>query len=105
MAHCDLIPGNVLVSADRLAGILDVGGFGPAAPSLDLVSAWHLLEAGPRQVLRDYLGSDDLEWERGKAWAFVQAMRLVWYNVKSNPAMSRTGQRSLERMLADKALA
>src|SRR3954464_5957005 len=101
MAHCDLIPGNVLVSAGRLAGILDVGGFGPADPSLDLVSAWHLLEAGPRQVLRDHLGSDNLEWERGKAWAFVQAMGLVWYYVKSNPPMSRTGRRSLERILAD----
>jgi aminoglycoside phosphotransferase (APT) family kinase protein len=101
MAHCDLIPGNVLVSDGRLAGILDVGGFGPADPSLDLVSAWHLLEAGPRQVLRDRLGSDDLEWERGKAWAFVQAMGLVWYYVKSNPAMSRTGRRTLERILAD----
>ncbi|WP_405523453.1 aminoglycoside phosphotransferase family protein [Streptomyces canus] len=105
MAHCDLIPGNVLVSAGRLAGVLDVGGFGPADPSLDLVSAWHLLEAEPRQVLRDHLGSDDLEWERGKAWAFVQAMGLVWYYVKSNPVMSRTGRRSLERILADKSLA
>lgn len=105
MAHHDLIPGNVLVSAGRLAGILDVGGFGPADPSLDLVSAWHLLEAGPRQVLRDRLGSDDLEWERGKAWAFVQAMGLVWYYVTSNPIMSRTGQRSLARILADKPLA
>jgi aminoglycoside phosphotransferase (APT) family kinase protein len=66
MAHGDLIPGNVLVSAGRLAGILDVGGFGPADPSLDLVSAWHLLEAGPRQVLLDRLGCDDLEWQRGR---------------------------------------
>ena len=47
MTHSDLIPGNVLVSAGRLSGILDVGGFGPADPALDLVSAWHLLEAGP----------------------------------------------------------
>ncbi|MFF0096336.1 aminoglycoside phosphotransferase family protein [Streptomyces canus] len=101
MAHCDLIPGNVLVSAGRLAGVLDVGGFGPADPSLDLVSAWHLLEAGPRQVLRDHLGSDDLEWERGKAWALVQAMGLVWYYVESNPAMSRTGRRTVARILAD----
>ncbi|GGQ54345.1 aminoglycoside phosphotransferase family protein [Streptomyces asoensis] len=100
MAHCDLIPGNVLVSAGRLTGVLDVGGFGPADPALDLVSAWHLLEAGPRQVLRARLGSGDLEWERGKAWAFVQAMGLVWYYVLSNPAMSRMGRRSLDRILA-----
>ena len=28
MTHGDLIPGNVLVSDGRLAGILDVGGLG-----------------------------------------------------------------------------
>ncbi|MFF4412881.1 aminoglycoside phosphotransferase family protein [Streptosporangium sp. NPDC001559] len=101
MNHSDLIPGNVLVSAGRLAGILDVGGFGPADPALDLVSAWHLLEAGPRQALRLGLGCDDLEWERGRAWAFAQAMGLVWYYLETNPAMSRMGRRTLERILAD----
>ncbi|HUR04441.1 MAG TPA: aminoglycoside phosphotransferase family protein [Nonomuraea sp.] len=105
MTHGDLIPGNVLVSAGRLAGVLDVGGFGPADPALDLVSAWHLLEAGPRQVLREDLGCDDLEWERGMAWAFQQAMGAAWYYVESNPAMSRMGVRTLERILADKSLA
>ncbi|MFG1703104.1 aminoglycoside phosphotransferase family protein [Nonomuraea sp. M3C6] len=105
MTHGDLIPGNVLVSAGRLAGILDVGGFGPADPALDLVSAWHLLEAGPRQVLREDLGCGDLEWERGKAWAFAQAMGVVWYYVESNPVMCRMGQRTLERILAGESLA
>ncbi len=101
MNHGDLVPGNVLVSNGRLAGIIDVGGLGPADPALDLVSAWHLLEAGPRQVLRDDLGSDDLEWTRGKAWAFEQAMGLVWYYVESNPVMSLIGRRTLERILTD----
>jgi hypothetical protein len=37
------------------------------------------LAAGPvRQALRADLRCDDLEWERGKAWAFQQAMGLVW---------------------------
>ncbi|GIH22295.1 putative phosphotransferase [Acrocarpospora phusangensis] len=100
MTHGDLIPGNVLVSAGRLAGILDVGGFGPADPALDLVGAWHLLESGPRQELRLALGCDDLEWERGKAWAFIQAMGLVWYYQASNPTMCRTGRCTLTRLLA-----
>ena len=101
MSHGDLIPGNVLVSGGRLAGILDVGDLGPADPALDLVAAWHLLEDGPRQALRDDLRCDDLEWERGKAWAFEQAMGLVWYYADSNPAMSRLGRRTLERIQAD----
>ncbi|WP_250214339.1 aminoglycoside phosphotransferase family protein [Acrocarpospora catenulata] len=101
MTHGDLIPGNVLVSAGRLAGILDVGGFGPADPAVDLVGAWHLLEAGPREVLRLDLGCDDLEWERGKAWAFIQAMGVVWYYLETNPVMSRMGKLTLERILAD----
>ncbi|ONI75650.1 aminoglycoside phosphotransferase [Kribbella sp. ALI-6-A] len=99
MSHRDLIPGNVLVTGDRLSGVLDTGSFGPADPALDLVGAWHLLQAGPRQVLRQTLGCDDLEWERGKAWAFQQAMGLVWYYVESNPTMSGMGRRTLARIL------
>lgn len=101
MNHGDLIPGNVLVADGRLAGIIDVGGLGPADPALDLVAAWHLLDHGPRQALRGDLGCDDLEWERGKAWAFQQAMGVVWYYAESNPAMSRMGYRTLERVMAD----
>ena len=100
MSHGDLIPGNVLVDRGRLAGVLDVGGLGPADPALDLVAAWHLLEPGPRQALRDDLGPSELAWERGRAWAFVQAMGAVWYYVHSNPPMSRMGRRTLDRVLA-----
>lgn len=85
MNHGDLVPGNVLVSRGRLTGIIDVGGLGPADPALDLVGAWHLLEAGPRQVLRDDLWCDDLEWARGKAWAFEQAMGLVCRDLGRQP--------------------
>ncbi|MGI9016108.1 MAG: aminoglycoside phosphotransferase family protein [Euzebya sp.] len=104
MTHGDLTPGNVLVSHGRLAGILDVGGLGPADPALDLVGAWHLLDTGPRQLLRDGLRCDELEWHRGKAWAFEQAMGATWYYVESNPPMSRMGRRTLERILADESI-
>ncbi|MFE7415119.1 aminoglycoside phosphotransferase family protein [Streptomyces laurentii] len=99
MSHGDVIPGNVLVAGDRLSGVLDTGGFGPADPSLDLVGAWHLLRSGPRDVFRRTLACDDLEWERGKAWAFEQAMGLVWYYIESNPTMSSMGRRTLDRIL------
>lgn len=101
MTHGDLMPGNLLVSGDRLIGVLDVGGVGPADPALDLVGAWHLFEPGAREVLRDALGIGELEWQRGMAWAFQQAMGLVWYYDSSNPVMSRTGRRTLDRIVAD----
>ncbi|MFG1796348.1 aminoglycoside phosphotransferase family protein [Nocardia sp. NPDC049149] len=101
MAHGDLIPGNVLVSDGRLAGVIDVGGFGPADPALDFVGAWHLLDAGPRRALREDLDCADPEWDRGRAWAFQQAMGLVWYYVDSNPGMSALGRRTLARITAD----
>ena len=101
MTHGDLIPGNILVAQGRLAGVLDVGGLGPADCALDLVCAWHLLEAGPRRHLRDALACDDVEWQRGKAWAFEQAMGAVWYYRETNPAMSDMGRVTLERLLSD----
>lgn len=101
--HGDLIGGNVLVSGAgtdaRLAGLLDVGGTGPADPALDLVGAWHLLDDGPRAVFRAALGVDDASWLRGLAWAYEQAVGLVWYYRTSNPVMSSQGRRTLERIL------
>ncbi|MGI5130373.1 aminoglycoside phosphotransferase family protein [Pseudonocardia sp. CA-107938] len=98
MSHHDLIPGNVLVRDGRLAGVLDGGGFGPADPALDLVAAWHLLDDAPRAELRRLLGCDDVEWARGRAWAFHQAMGLVWYYAETNPPMSALGRSTLDRL-------
>ena len=102
--HGDLVAGNVLVAGTgpdaRLAGLLDVGGTGPADPALDLVGAWHLLDDGPRTVFRAAVGCDDATWARGVAWAFEQAVGLVWYYRTSNPAMSAMGRRTLDRILS-----
>jgi aminoglycoside phosphotransferase (APT) family kinase protein len=99
MNHADIMPGNVLVAGGRLAGVLDCGGLGPADPALDLMCAWHLLDSGPREVLRTTMKCDDLEWERGQAWAFEQALGALWYYAETNPVMSATGRRTLERIL------
>jgi aminoglycoside phosphotransferase (APT) family kinase protein len=101
MSHRDLTPGNVLVAGGRLTGVLDVGDFGAADPALDLISAWNLLAAGPRHALRDALRCTDLEWERSRAWAFQQAMGLVWYYAESNPVMSGLGRVTLDRITGD----
>ena len=101
MSHRDLIPANLLTADGRLVGVLDSGGYGPADPALDLVAAWHLLDAERRERLRERLGCSDLEWERGAAWAFVQAIGLVWYYVDSNPTMAALGRSTCQRLLED----
>lgn len=101
MTHGDLIPPNLLVEGERLAGVLDGGGFGPADPALDLVCAWHLLDADARDLLRRGLDVGPIQWWRGAAWAFHQAMGLVWYYRDSNPAMSSLGKSTLRRILSD----
>ena len=82
-----------------LVGLLDGGDFGPADPSLDLVAAWHLLDADAREVSRGALGSGRTEWLRGMAWVFVQAMGLVWYYRETNLGMSALGRGTLTRIL------
>jgi aminoglycoside phosphotransferase (APT) family kinase protein len=99
MSHGDLIPANLLVHDGRLVGVLDGGGFGPADPSLDLVAGWHLLGADARDVLRQSLDCGPVEWLRGTAWAFVQAMGVVWYYRESNPRMSELGRSTLARIV------
>ncbi len=99
MSHTDLIPGNLLVEGDRLVGVLDGGDYQPADPALDLVCAWHLLGRDSRTVLRRDLGCSDLQWERGKAWAFQQAMGVVWYYRATNPPMAEMGSTTLSRLL------
>lgn len=105
MSHKDLIPPNLLERGGRLTGVLDSGGFAPADPALDLVAAWHLFDAGPRTLIRARLGSTDVEWRRGAAWAFQQAIGLVWYYQVSNPAMSVLGRSTLNRLLVDPEMA
>lgn len=108
MSHRDLTPFNLLVAdrdgEARLAGVLDSGSFGPADPALDLVAAWHLLDGLARRLLRDRVGADDLEWQRGAAWAFQQAMGLGWYYETSNPAMAALGLSTMRRLLEDEEL-
>jgi aminoglycoside phosphotransferase (APT) family kinase protein len=101
MNHGDLIATNVLVANGRITGVLDVGGLRSADPALDLLSAWNMLESGPRRTMRQLLDCDDLEWARGRAWAFQQAMGLVWYYSESNPTMSDMGRKTLERIIKE----
>lgn len=101
MSHTDLTPANILVNGERIVGVLDAGGYGPADPALDLVAVWHLLDPKRRDIVRTHLHSDREEWLRGAGWAFAQALGLVWYYQHTNPTMSELGKNTLQRLTAD----
>jgi hypothetical protein len=67
----------------------------------DLAARFPLRPGDAEATRRWHLGCGDLEWQRGQAWAFEQAMGVVWYYAETNPAMSRMGCTTLERILAD----
>lgn len=101
MSHKDLIPPNLLVAGERLTGVLDGGGLGPADPALDLVVAWHLFDRERRVIFRAAIQASEPEWRRGAAWAFQQAMGLVWYYRTTNPTMSALGRSTIARLVED----
>jgi aminoglycoside phosphotransferase (APT) family kinase protein len=97
--HSDLMPGNLLVRAGRLAGVIDVEDLCVGDPAVDLMPAWNLMAPGPRQVYRRALGVSDATWERGRGWAIVQAIVALPYYVDTNPVMADTARRTLEAVL------
>jgi len=99
--HGDLMPGNLLASAGRLAAVIDVGSLAPADPALDLQPAWNLFDPGARAAFRIAVGADDQDWDRGKAWALAQAIGCLAYYRVTNPPMSQTARRTLQALLDD----
>lgn len=98
--HNDLMPGNLLIDGRALGGVIDVGQAGVGDPAVDLQPAWNLLGEQSRAAYRDRLGVSGEEWQRGRAWALIQAMGSLWYYVDSNPAMSRVAEHTLHALLS-----
>lgn len=102
--HNDLMPGNLLVDdAGRLAAVIDVGQAGVADPAVDLQPAWNLFTPVARAAFRSALQVEDEAWDRGRAWALVQALGCLWYYRESNPTMSALASHTLNALLQDAA--
>ncbi len=77
--HTDLVAENLLVRDGRLAAVLDFGALAVGHPSVDLIAAWELLGGRDRDVFRSTLDVDDVDWARGRAWAFAIAVMTFPY--------------------------
>ena len=96
--HGDLLPGNVIVEAGRLAGVVDWGSAGLGDPACDMMIAWSLPLAARRRF-RTALGVDDATWLRGRGWTLQQAVLFIPYYARTIPDGVEAARRRLGALL------
>ena len=99
--HGDLLPGNLLVVAGRLSGVIDFGCLNVGDPACDLQPAWNVFAGDSRTLYGAALEVDDASWLRGRGWALCQAVMALPYYWDTNPGMIRQASHALTQILAD----
>lgn len=99
--HGDLLPGNLLVQAGRLTGVIDWAALGMGDPACDLVVAWALLPPAARDAFRVALDVDDATWVRGRGWALSIGLIALPYYTETNPGFAATARHLINEVLAD----
>jgi len=80
--HGDLHPGNLLVHAGRVSGVLDFGDLAAGDPATDVAVAWMLLRGTARSAFRDLTCGaegwlDEDTWTRARAWALALGVAFL----------------------------
>jgi aminoglycoside phosphotransferase (APT) family kinase protein len=101
--HGDLSPGNLLVRAGRLTGVLDFGAMGVGDPASDLRVAWNLLPPAARSRFRSELGADAAEWRRARGWALLQALAQMSYFEARNPPLVANARHVIAQLVGETA--
>jgi aminoglycoside phosphotransferase (APT) family kinase protein len=99
--HADLMPGNLLIDAGRLAAVIDFGCAGAGDPACDLFPAWNLLPADGREAFREALAVDEASWIRGRGRTLSQALIALPYYRNTNPAMAHNARHVIRTVLTE----
>lgn len=71
--HGDIAPGNLLMKAGRLVGVIDFGCCAVGDPACDLAVAWAWFDAPARAAFASALGASAGRWARARGWALWKA--------------------------------
>jgi aminoglycoside phosphotransferase (APT) family kinase protein len=99
--HDDLIPGNLLVQAGNVSGVVDWSSAYYGDPARDLAPAWSILGPKGRRVFREELAPDEATWARGRALELGHAVDAVLHYVPRRHEVGDVMAVTLERILAD----
>lgn len=97
--HGDLLAGNLLVRAGRLAAVLDWAP-GVGDPAADCLPAWSLLSP-VRAEYREALDVDDATWVRGRGWALLVGLQALPYYLETNPVIVEWARGLIDAVLSD----
>lgn len=98
--HGDLLPGNVLVRAGRLAGLIDFGCAGVGDPACDLMPAWTVFTDHARAIFRRAADADAAMWARARGWALSVGVVGCAYFAESNRSFAVLARRIVDEVLA-----
>ncbi len=101
LLHADLIPGNLVVDAGRLVGVIDWGTISSGDPACDITPAWWVLDRTSRGRFRAVLDADDATWARAAGWAVAQAALAARYYLPIGHALGRVALRALRELVTD----
>ncbi len=101
--HGDIAAGNLLVEQGRVTAVIDFGCLGVGDPACDLMIAWTLLSADPREAFREALSVDDATWARGRGWALSCALIYIPYYLNTNPLGVANARHAIDEVLAERA--
>ena len=65
---------NILLTGDRLSGIIDFGCAAVGDPACDLTPAWTMFEGSSRRRFVDAVKYDEGTWARARGWALWKAL-------------------------------
>lgn len=99
--HGDLSPGNLIIRAGKLAGLIDFGFLGLGDPASDLRIAWTVFRGASRGVFRDALGADDAIWRRARGWALEQAVMQITYYEHTSPGLAAIARETMAEAILD----
>ncbi|CAM5392839.1 hypothetical protein [Streptomyces purpurascens] len=85
----------------QFSGRIDTAGVGD--PAVDLISAWCVLPAGVRGILREAADPGEAEWARGRGWALSIAVIALPYYWETNPPVAENSRHVIREILAETA--
>jgi aminoglycoside phosphotransferase (APT) family kinase protein len=99
--HTDLLRSNLLVGGGRLSAVIDFGAAGIGDPAADVIAAWTVFGRTGRAAFRAALGVDNGTWDRARGFALHQAVLIIPYYAKTNPAFAASARRTVGEILAE----